>query len=61
MYYNSRPKFYFIYSIGAETLSHGKAQIGNVDYSFQGVLGVWLGPSECSQFPVVVVVKISSF
>ncbi|KAH8556996.1 WD40-repeat-containing domain protein [Umbelopsis sp. PMI_123] len=29
----------------AETLSHGKAQIGNVDYSFQGVLGVWLGPT----------------
>ncbi|KAJ2957296.1 hypothetical protein NQZ79_g6987 [Umbelopsis isabellina] len=32
--------------VGAESFSHGKSQIGNVDYSFQGVLGVWLGPTQ---------------
>ncbi|OAD70468.1 hypothetical protein PHYBLDRAFT_182399 [Phycomyces blakesleeanus NRRL 1555(-)] len=28
----------------AERMSKGTAQIGNIDYSFQGVYGIWMGP-----------------
>ncbi|KAI7863038.1 hypothetical protein BDF14DRAFT_1848124 [Spinellus fusiger] len=28
----------------AEQMSKGSAQIGNIDYSFQGVYGIWMGP-----------------
>ncbi|KAI8372909.1 uncharacterized protein BYT42DRAFT_578520 [Radiomyces spectabilis] len=28
----------------ADAMSKGSAQIGNIDYSFQGVYGIWMGP-----------------